>query len=145
MIALIGMTIERKVKSSRRNAAVRTKAKTIGACDLLVSLKSFDSAVKPVTSAVTPGTAPIVAGMIVSRSWSTAALDLESVPLPATGMLTWITLRSGKVSSVIGGWNSGLAFARAASAAMPCLTCGVGPWSELTTTTAGIPPPGKVS
>ena len=64
MIALSGMTIERKVKSSRRNAAVRTKAKTIGTCALLVSLKSFDSAVKPVTSAVTPGTAPIVAGIM---------------------------------------------------------------------------------
>ena len=31
MIAFSGMTIERKVKRSRRNAAVRTKAKTIGA------------------------------------------------------------------------------------------------------------------
>ncbi len=30
MIALIGMTIERKVNSSSRNAAVRTKAKTSG-------------------------------------------------------------------------------------------------------------------
>ena len=42
MIALIGMTIERKVKSSSRNAAVSTKPKTSGRCDLVASLKSFD-------------------------------------------------------------------------------------------------------
>ncbi len=110
---------------------------------MVVSLKSFDSAVKPVTSALTPGTAPIVAGTMLSRSSASAAFDLESVPLPTIGMFTWTTLRSGKVSRVIGGWNSELAFARATMAAIPRLTCGVAPFGELTTTTAGIPPPGK--
>ena len=39
----------------------------------MASVQSFDPAVKPVTSALTPGTAPIVAGMIESRSWLTAS------------------------------------------------------------------------
>jgi hypothetical protein len=110
---------------------------------LLVSLKSLDEAVKPVTSAVTPGTPPIVAGMILSRNSSSAAFDFESVPLPTIGILTWTTLGSGKVSIVTGGWNCGLASALATIRAMPCRTCGVGPSSDLTATTAGIPPPGN--
>ena len=99
MIALMGMTIERNVKSSSRNAAISTKPKTSGRCDFVTSLKSLDEAVKPVTSALTPGTDPIVAGMILSRSSSSAAFDFESVPLPAIGMLTWVTLGSGRCRS----------------------------------------------
>ena len=45
----------------------------------------------------------------------------------------------------MGGSKFGLALASAAIRAMPCRTCGVAPLSELTATTAGIPPPGKVS
>ena len=95
MIALIGMTIERKVKSSSRNAVASTNAKTTGRCDLVTSVQSFDPAEKPVTSAVVPGTLPIVEGMIVSRSSFTASYDLESVPSPVIGMLTAMTLGSG--------------------------------------------------
>jgi hypothetical protein len=36
-IALIGITIERKVRRSSGKAAVRTKAKTSGRCDFIVS------------------------------------------------------------------------------------------------------------
>ena len=42
-----GITIERNVTSSNRNAAVRTKAKTRGACDFSESVKSRESAVIP--------------------------------------------------------------------------------------------------
>jgi hypothetical protein len=67
------MTIDRNVKSSSRNAVPRTNPKTSGRCDLVTSVQSFDHAVKPVTSALVPGTFPIVAGMIVSRSSFTAS------------------------------------------------------------------------
>ena len=44
-IALIGMTIERKVTSSSTNASPSTNANTIGACDFIESLKSREPAV----------------------------------------------------------------------------------------------------
>jgi hypothetical protein len=45
MIALTGITSERKVNSSSRKAAERTKTKTSGAWDFIVSLKSVELAV----------------------------------------------------------------------------------------------------
>ena len=57
-IALIGMTIERNVKSSRTNPSPSSKANTIGACDFIESLKSRDPAVGPVTCASAPSTQP---------------------------------------------------------------------------------------
>ncbi len=44
-MAFSGITIERKVKSSSRKAAVSTNANTSGTCDFSVSLKSFEPAV----------------------------------------------------------------------------------------------------
>ena len=82
MIALIGMTSERNVTSSSRKAAESTNAKTSGACDFIVSLKSFELAVSPVTSAVVLGTVPTVAGIRVFRSCANALSEAESLPLP---------------------------------------------------------------
>ena len=62
-IALIGTTIDRNVTSSRMNASVRTNANTIGRCDLIASLKSFEPAVKPVTLTSASGSRPTVAGI----------------------------------------------------------------------------------
>src|SRR5262245_3733098 len=95
MIALTGITIDRNVNSNRRNAAPSTKPKTIGRCDLVTSVKSFDWAVKPVTLALMPGTAPIVAGMMRSRRWFTASFDLGSEPSTTLGVLIWHTSGTG--------------------------------------------------
>ena len=45
MIAVSGITTERNVNNSRMKAAERTKTKTTGACDFIVSLKSLELAV----------------------------------------------------------------------------------------------------
>ena len=68
MIALSGITIERNVTSSSRNARPSTNTKTSGAWAFIESLKSMDCAVQPVTCTVTPGTRPIVAGITWLRS-----------------------------------------------------------------------------
>ena len=87
-IALIGTTIDRNVTSSSTNASPSTNANTIGRRDLIVSLKSFEPAVMPVTLTSAPGTAPIVCGTTSSRSAASAASDFASVPSPASGMST---------------------------------------------------------
>jgi hypothetical protein len=84
-IAFTATTIERNVVSSSTNASDRTKANTSGARDRMRSLKSFDPAVWPATSASAPSTAPTAAGRISPRSRSSAAFDRASVPLPAIG------------------------------------------------------------
>ncbi len=48
-MALIGITIERNVISSSRNARLSTKPNTIGQRDFMRSLKSLEPAVMPVT------------------------------------------------------------------------------------------------
>src|SRR2546423_777563 len=55
MIALIGITIERKVTSRSRNAKPSTNAKTIGARCFIVWLKSCVLAVSPVTASCVSG------------------------------------------------------------------------------------------
>src|SRR5829696_3736625 len=50
MIALIGITIERNVTSSRMKASESTNRNTIGRCDFIVSRKSFEEAVMPLTA-----------------------------------------------------------------------------------------------
>ena len=70
MIALIGITIERKLKSISRNESPSTKANTIGVLVFIVSLKSAVAAASPVTAAVTPPPSlSNAAGTVVSRSW----------------------------------------------------------------------------
>ena len=73
MIALIGITIERNVISSSRNASPSTNANTSGRCVRIRSLKSRLPAVSPPTATSTPGTSPIVAGMISLRSRASAS------------------------------------------------------------------------
>ena len=48
-IALIGITIERNVTSSSRNAIRKTNPSTYQMCEAIRSLKSSEPAVKPVT------------------------------------------------------------------------------------------------
>ena len=62
-IAVSGITIERNVISSSRNVTVSTNANTAGRWDFIESLKSLAPAVAPETSALAPGTPPIVAGI----------------------------------------------------------------------------------
>ena len=67
MIALIGITIDRKVSSRSRNANRRTKPKTSGAFVCIKCLKSWDCAVKPLTPYSTPSSCPRVEGTTSSR------------------------------------------------------------------------------
>src|SRR5436190_5578 len=144
MIAFTGMTSERKVTSSSRNAAVSTKMNTSGACDFIVSLKSFELAVSPVTSALAPGTRSTVVGMSESRSCASALLERESLPFPTTGMSTSATVCAALTLSVLGCLNSGLAAASARRAAIARATGGAVTSSARTATTAGIAWPGKI-
>ena len=94
MIALIGITIERKVTSSRRNASPKTKAKISGSLLFSWLAKSWELAASPLTLTVVPSTLPTVAGMISSRSSLRASTDGASVPLPGVGTLIWATVPS---------------------------------------------------
>jgi hypothetical protein len=142
-IALTGITIDRKVTRRSRKAAIRTKPKTSGRCDFIVSLKSFELAVKPPTSAVALSTRPIVAGTRSLRSWASAALDCASLPSPARGMSISATVRSGLTVVVIGCLNSGFAAACLRRSLMAPATWGEVTLAALTATTAGMGPPGK--
>ena len=83
--------------------------------------------------------------MILSRSSASAAVDCELLPSPASGMLTWATVRSELTSVVIGCSKSGLAAAWLRRSAIAAFTSGEVTSSALTATTAGIGPPGKAS
>ena len=85
-IAFSGMTIDRNETSRSRNAKARTKPNTIGTAERIASFQSFDAAVSPVTAYSTPETWPTVAGSNSSRSVSSAAFDVLSVPLPTSGI-----------------------------------------------------------
>ena len=56
MIALIGITIDRKVTSSSRNASPNTKAKISGSLLFSLLAKSSELAASPVTLTVVPST-----------------------------------------------------------------------------------------
>jgi hypothetical protein len=144
-IALIGMTIERKVRSSRRKASPSTYAKTIGARAFIVSLKSLEPAVHPVTFASAPGTLPIVAGMTSLRSVSSARFDFASVPLPVSGTNTRAACFDALASTLIGSCIWPVASAARLRAAMPRATSGRVTSFAVTTTTAGPAPPGNVA
>ena len=116
------MTIERKVSSSSTKASPSTYAKTIGACAFIVSLKSLEPAVQPVTFASAPGTLPIVAGMTSWRSVSSARLEVASVPLPASGTTTRAALCDPLASTLIGSCIRPVASAARLRAAMPAAT-----------------------
>ena len=83
-----GITIERNVSRSSRNARPSTNANTSGAWDFIASLKSREPAVIPDVLTVTPGTLAIVFGITSPRSVSSARLEMSSVPLPSSGMAT---------------------------------------------------------
>ena len=67
MIALIGITIERKVTSINRKVSPKTNAKISGSLLLSWFLSSTESAASPVTFTLAPSTPPIVAGTMSSR------------------------------------------------------------------------------
>jgi hypothetical protein len=94
--------IERNVTSRSRNARPSTNANTIGRCDVIESLKSFEPAVMPVTLASTPLTRSIVVGSTSSRSFASAAFEVASVPLPCIGIDTTSTVLSGLMLVVTG-------------------------------------------
>ena len=86
MIAVSGITIERKVTSSSTNASPSTNANTNGARDFIVLLKSSVCPATPVVWVVMPGMRPIVAGITLLRSSSSASSDVASTPVPASGI-----------------------------------------------------------
>src|SRR3954451_9946683 len=102
MIALIGTTIERNVTSSRMNARLSTKANTIGRGDFIVSRKSLDMAVGPLTTASAPASLPTVAGTTSERRTSIERLEAASVPLPLTDRFTMATVLAGLTSTLEG-------------------------------------------
>ena len=105
-IALIGITIERNVNSSSRNAIPKTKANTYQMRDAIRSLKSTDPAVNPLTPATSaPGTPSNTLGTTSSRIAPSAAIDASSVPVPASGTSTTATLPSPDTFRVTGSWK----------------------------------------
>ena len=86
MIALIGITIERNVTISSRNASVSTNPKTSGVFRASIVLWSRSIAVWPLTLTLTLSTVPSVAGISRSRSVVSACFEAWLVPLPASGI-----------------------------------------------------------
>src|SRR5215207_3124313 len=105
-IALIGITIERNVISSSRNAIAKTNANTYQMRDDISSLKSTEPAVKPATPTTLPlDTPPNTSGTTSSRSVFTASIERSSVPVPASGTSTTASSPSRLTSTVTGSWN----------------------------------------
>src|SRR6266516_2886306 len=101
-IAFTAITIDRNETRSRMNAKTRTKPNTIGAFCFSKAFSSADCAVGPVTAYVAPDTLPTVAGRTSFRSVSSAALETESAPLPASGIETRATVCDGFTSTTTG-------------------------------------------
>ncbi len=100
------MTIERKVTSSSRNATANTKPNTYQMRDPMRALKSSEPAVNPETPTNSPPfTCGSTLGTTSSRSERTAASDVSSVPVPASGTSITATCPSGLASTVIGSLN----------------------------------------
>ena len=95
---MTGITSEWNETSRSRNAKLRTKTKTYGAADFILSFQSFDAAASPVTAYSTPETLPTVAGRMSLRRVSRASLETLSVPEPTSGTNTRTTLPSGETS-----------------------------------------------
>ena len=103
-IVFAAITSERNDTSISTNANSRTKPNTSGATVFIWSLKSFDWAVSPVTPTTASGTMPTVTGTISSRSAARASLDVESVPLPLTGIEMLATVFASFTSTSIGSY-----------------------------------------
>ena len=97
-----GITIERKVTSSSRNASPSTHTNTSGAWDFIELLKSTEVPVSPMVFTVTPGTLPIVAGMTLLRSSASALIEVALVPFPASGIETRAAWCEALTSTLIG-------------------------------------------
>jgi len=67
---------------------LRTNRNTIGRCDFIVSRKSFENAVSPLTATSAPASLPTVAGTTSWRRTSIEWLEAASVPLPLTARFT---------------------------------------------------------
>src|SRR3954465_9210872 len=100
-MALIGITIERNVISSSRNARLRTKPKTIGQRDFMRSLKSLDPAVMPGTYALVPA-ASANCGTTSPRGGGGARFGAALLPLPAIGRSMDMTWWFGEIDTSIG-------------------------------------------
>ena len=96
------MTIERNVTSSRMNAIESTNRNTTGRCDFIVSRKSFEPAVMPVTATSAPGSLPTVAGTTSSRRAASERSEAASVPLPLTAIDATATVFAGLTSTLNG-------------------------------------------
>ena len=144
MIALIGITIERKVRSSSRKANPSTNANTIGARDFIVLLKSTLAAVAPVTACSVPtGSVASTGGITWVRRVSSARTAVASCPSPASGKSTRATVFALLTATRIGCWITPVARARFLNSAYAFANCGVVTSSALTTRCAGSWEPGK--
>ena len=124
----------------RNDTSSSTNANTHGARWPISALKSAVPAVSPVTATRTPGTRPSVSGMTVSRSVARARIDAASSPVPASGTWTSAAVRAGLTMNVIGWPPASAARVKACPAST---TAGAVTSGASTTTTAGLPPPGK--
>src|SRR5439155_1163579 len=105
MIALIGITIERNVKSKSRKAKPSTNANTIGARCFIVWLKSTLAAVSPVTASCVPaGSVASTGGITSVRRTLSARIAVASWPLPARGKSTRATVFALLTETRIGWW-----------------------------------------
>ena len=69
---------------------------------MILSLKSFDSAVNPDTPTSAPGILSTVAGTMSSRSTASDVLDALSEPEPSTGTAMLATVPALLMSTVMG-------------------------------------------
>ena len=143
---MIGITIDRNVTSRRMNARPRTNANTIGRCDLIVSLKSFEPAVMPVTSVRTPRTRPSVCGITVVAEVGERRLRARVGAVAGhrqaddREVVARVDLRPSP------GWPKSSDFAATSrSFAIPACTSGARTSSARTTITAGSGPPGNAA
>ena len=111
----------------------------------MASLKSFEPAVRPVTSAWVPSTLAIVVGMTVSRRVASASSDFASVPSPCIGIDTTAASLPGLTWVVTGSDIWPEASALPVISWMPCWTAGAVTSSACTTTIAGSGPPGNAA
>ena len=142
---MTAITIERNETSRSPKANRSTKPNTIGIEPDSALLKSSEFAVEPVTAYSTPSTWPTVCGSSSSRRVASAPVEASSVPLPASGISTRVTVPSRFVSTLIGPCISPVASALRSSSATAARTGAALTSSALIATVAGSGVPGKAS
>ena len=145
-MVMVGITTERNDSRSNKKARPRTKPKMIGRCCFMVRLKSTDPAVIPATYTWVPGTRATVSGMTWLRSVARAAVEVLSVPLPASVSVTMSTVRSALVVTTTGPPICPLSVRMARPRdATPARTAGVATSGAVTTTRADMGAPGNAA